>query len=78
MKKYRFAKVYLTGLLVAAILIAAIGVLVGLYYGIKSVREVVLSQALPRRPVTIDTASVFDAFQEATAILSANNLLITV
>ena len=75
MKKYRFAKLYLTGLLVAAILITTIGVLVGLYYGVECTGELVLSQTLLKKPVTIDTASAFNAFQNATAILSVNNLV---
>ena len=74
MKKYRFAKFYLAGLLGAALLLATIGVLGGLYYGSESVRAIILSQSLKEEPVIIDTASVFNAFHEATEILNTNNL----
>jgi len=75
MKKYRFAKFYLTGLLVAAILILVIGVLVGLYYASESASAFIRSRTLLKEPVEIDTASVFDAFQETADILSANQLV---
>lgn len=75
MRKYRFAKFYLTGLLVAAILVAAIGALVGLYYGSESIQAIFRSQSLEKKPVLIDTASVFDAFQETTEILNKNHLV---
>ena len=77
MKKYPFAKFYLTGLLVAAILIAGSGVVVGLYYGSESVQAFFKSQTLSKKQVLIDTASVFDALQEATEILTSNQLIPT-
>lgn len=77
MKKYRFAKFYLAGLLVAAILVLVIGVLVGLYYASESASAFIRSRTLLKEPVEIDTASVFDAFQETTDILSANQLVHT-
>ena len=75
MKKYRFAKFYLAGLLIAAILTLATGVVVGLYYGSDSVRAIIRSQSLSKEPVAVDTATVFNAFQEAAEILVANELV---
>ena len=77
MKKYYFAKFYLTALLIIAIFIAVAGVCRGLYLGNEAVKAYSLSQSLPKKTVSIDTQTVFDVFRETTEILNRNHLVST-